>query len=469
MFIPIESILKGHGVKKGAAGGMAGYYEARHIAKATGRRFSLPTKHTNPKRDAMVLFLNGTYQRPGADFTIVDDEVIEFAQTVTDAEIAVVSFKDVLPRPPLLYGNMLEDASIMLRKLSPFMQTVLKNPVERDDLDERAARLRAAFEVLEAAENDLEQVAMYWDVRERTSGGIAFGDDFYMEPLNLRLETTATTATAAIGTGQTGLTVASATGLRVGHEVTVYDNTVLERRRITAIDGTTLSVDRAFTVSFRNGAGVARSMGRRDPETGSLVLTRWTDPSDGQVYDVYEHDLRFMLPPNDRFVGWVDALGADVTAACAFCDTYRLEPGTPTASPHFTWGTVDGTGATFTVTTAGGTVGEVFVRLNGERLATLTSGAGLKRYDFVASRLSAGENRLEFVAMNGTAERIAVIPVEKIGVEVTRDLIGTRTDDETQVSGYHDRATDLMLRVGVTRSALDTPPEVRRIFGAFDS
>lgn len=469
MFIPIESILKGHGVKKGAAGGMAGYYEARHIAKATGRRFSLPTRYTNPKRDAMVLFLNGTYQRPGVDFTIVDDEVIEFAQTVTDAEIAVVSFKDVLPRPPLLYGNLLEDASIMLRKLSPFMQTILKNPVERDDLDERAARLRAAFEILEAAENDLEQVAMYWDVRERTSGGIAFGDDFYMEPLNLRLETTRTTAKAAVTSGQTSVAVNSTAGLRIGHEVTVYDNNLVERRRITAIAGDTLTFDRAFALSFRNGAGVARSMGWRDPEAGTLVLARWTDPSDGRVYDVYEHDLRFMLPPNDRFVGWVDALGADVTAACAFIDTYRLEPGTPTASPHFTWGTVDATGATFTVTTAGGAVGDVFIRLNGERLATLTSGAGQKRYDFVASRLSAGTNRIEFVAMNGTLERIAVIDVDKVGVEVTRDLIGTRTDDETQLSGYHDRVTDLMLRVGVTRSVLETPPEVRRIFGAFDS
>lgn len=470
MFIPIESILKGHGVKKGAGGGLSGYFEARHITKATGRRFTLPTQHCNPKRDAMVLFLNGTYQRPGADFAIVDDEMIEFAQPVTDAEIAVLSFKDVLPRPPLLYGSLIEDASIMLRKLSPFMQTVLKNPVERDVMDERIGRLEEAIAALDVAKEELEQVAMYWSVRERTSGGIVFGDDFYMAPLNVRLDETSTTIPGAVNVGQSSITVASAAGFRVGHEVSVYDDVSIERRKITAITGDTLTFSSPFTLAFRAGAGLARSMGRRDPLNGRLVLTDWVDPTDDARHEVYEHDMRFLLPPNDRFVLWVDALGAVVDGAVAFSTAHRLEAAVKTdGGSHFVWKDVGPDGVSFDVTTAGGVVGDVFVRLNGERLTTVGTGAGAYNYLYDTSALAAGDNTLEFVAMNDTLERVATIGVFKTPDETTVPLTRAVAGTETQFNAYHDTITDVMFRLSVTRETVDVAPVVTRFSGAIDA
>lgn len=466
MFIPIESILKGHGVEKGA-GDLTGFYETRYITGANGRRFVLPTDHCNPKRDAMVVFLNGTYQQPGVDYEVKDDEVIEFVKSIVSSELTVMSFKNVTAKTPLLDGGVVEEGSVTIKKLSPSIQATLTDPVKMAEVEER---IDEAVDGLDQATRELAFVELFWAAKERTYGGTIFGDDFRTPPINMLIDETSSTFAQAVNSGNNTATLANASGFYQGLEVTLYDNASFERKKIATVSGNTVTFDSSLTQSFKRGTVIARSMAKRNETQGRIDLATWTDPVDGRVYEVSKHDIRARLPVNDRFVTWVKATGATVDGARAYPTLYRPYASlTTNGGSHFSWTNVGNASVTFDVTTAGGAVGEVFVRLKGRRLSTLAAGAGTKSYTYPLAELEYGRNDLEFVAMNGTTERVGVIRVDKIGDESFVTMHKSVLRDETQLTANLESETDALLRITLTRTNAGDRPVLTRIVGAYET
>lgn len=65
-----------------------------------------------------------------------------------------------------------------------------------------------------------------------------------------------TTLSASASTGAASVSVSSATGLQIGNRIAIGAGETQETKRITAIDGTTLSLDSALTNAQDSGAAV---------------------------------------------------------------------------------------------------------------------------------------------------------------------------------------------------------------------
>lgn len=361
----------------------------------------------------------------------------------------------------------MEDGSVTIKKLSPSIQANLTDPVKKAEVDER---IQDVIDGLDRAARELAHVELFWAAQERTYGGTIFGDDFRTPPINLVIDETASTFVQAVNSGNNTATLASAVGLYPGQEVTLFDNVSFERKKIATVSGNTVTFDSSLTQSFKRGTVVARSMAKRNQTDGRLDLSTWTDPVDGRVYEVLKHDIRAKLPVSDRFVAWVKTQGASVDGAHAFPTFYRTFASlTTNGGSFFSWTNVANNAVTFSVTTAGGTVGEVFVRLRGKRIATLTEGAGEKSYTYALDRLASGRNDLEIVAMNGATERVGVIRVDKVGDEAFLTTHKAVKGDETQFTAHHDSVTDAFLRFNLTRTNVSVRPVLTRIVGAYET
>ncbi|MNR93707.1 Sialidase [compost metagenome] len=117
----------------------------------------------------------------------------------------------------------------------------------------------------------------------RVSNGVTFGSNF-ADSFGMTFDLTKTSTTAALSAGATSITVASATGLSAGMEVTIYDDTNLERVTITSISGTTLTVP-ALAKTYKSGANVARTMAVLDATNRMLKFGGWTTTATNTVTD----------------------------------------------------------------------------------------------------------------------------------------------------------------------------------------
>lgn len=89
-----------------------------------------------------------------------------------------------------------------------------------------------------------------------------------------KIDLTKTNAVGTLSIGATSIPVESATGFKVGQEVTVYDDVNLERVVISAIVGNTLTVS-ALVKAYKDKANVARSMCVVDTVNKLLKFGGW--------------------------------------------------------------------------------------------------------------------------------------------------------------------------------------------------
>jgi hypothetical protein len=120
----------------------------------------------------------------------------------------------------------------------------------------------ATTEEVRTADNDIKRevanLNLHLDASNRVTNGVTFGTNFDTM-FGMEIDYTRNQSVNALNIGQTEITLEDASGFKIGHEVTIYDDINLERRRILNIVSNTLVVD-SLSKGFKAGANIARSM-----------------------------------------------------------------------------------------------------------------------------------------------------------------------------------------------------------------
>lgn len=462
MFIGIETILKDHGLNQGGGSRYSGFVETKALPSVTGTDVPLPTSHYNPTRDVCLVFVNGTYVAP-SHYQIVKQEILRFNEALAGQSVSFIILKTVKPQSPLIDGTWVEDKSIFYNKLSASLKAKLADPVVRQQAEQVVADVATE---LEGFQRTFAAIELFWATQDRIQGGTLFGDDFKTPPLGATFLDGNATLASAVNSGHTTVLVSDASRLRVGNEVTLYDNISFERRRITNILNNSVTFDAALTQSFKTGAIVARSMGVRDMATKQYRLPVWTDPVDNRSYELATFDVRYLLPENDRFVTWVETRDAYVDVKASYPTSHILKSRLATdGAPDIVWQLV--TDATLRFETRNGFERTV-VKYNGEVVADYGGGNGTYTHMLDGSLMKAGDNQVlvELTAAGRRASSIVV--VEKVPVETYVSTTKTVKGDETQATMHREGVGSSVIRITFTRKNQAVRPTFRRLLGGID-
>lgn len=462
MFIGIETILKDHGLNQGGGSRYAGFVETRALPGVTGTDVPLPTSHYNPTRDVGLVFVNGTYVAP-SHYQIHKQETLRFNEALTGQSVSFIVLKTVKPQSPLIDGTWVEDKSIFYNKLSASLKSKLADPLVRQQAEQVVADVATE---LEGFQRTFAAIELFWATQDRVQGGTLFGDDFKTLPLGATFLDGSATLASATNSGQTTLLVADASRLRIGNEVTLYDNISFERRRITNIVNNNITLDAALTQNFKSGAIVTRSMGVRDMAAKQYRLPMWTDPVDNRTYELATFDVRYLLPENDRFVTWIETRDAYVDVKASYPTSHILKSRLATdGAPDIVWQLV--TDATLRFETRNGFERTV-VKYNGEVVADYGGGNGTYTHTLDGSLMKAGDNQVlvELTAAGRRASSIVV--VEKVPVETYVSTTKTVKGDETQATMHREGVGSSVIRITFTRKNQAVRPTFRRLLGGID-
>ncbi|ERI06454.1 sialidase family protein [Aneurinibacillus aneurinilyticus] len=119
------------------------------------------------------------------------------------------------------------------------------------------------------------------ELKDRVDGASGFFYDLFDDRNGgsiAKMDNTRTNTTAELSIGSTTLPVLSVAGFAVGQEITVFDDTNLERPRIAAINGSTLIITSTLTKSYKKGAMVCRSSVVVDTINHTLKFSGWAYP-----------------------------------------------------------------------------------------------------------------------------------------------------------------------------------------------
>lgn len=123
-------------------------------------------------------------------------------------------------------------------------------------------------------EHEIANLNLYTDANNRVKSGYTFGTNFDTE-FGMSVDWTKTESTSNLVESQTIIPVASAEGFKVGQEITVYDDVNLERVKIKAISGTSLTLETGLTKAFKLNANVARTMFDNDTNNKWASYGQW--------------------------------------------------------------------------------------------------------------------------------------------------------------------------------------------------
>ena len=462
MFIGIETILKDHGLNQGGGSRYAGFVETRALPGVTGTDVPLPTSHYNPTRDVGLVFVNGTYVAP-SHYQIHKQETLRFNEALTGQSVSFVILKTVKPQKPLIDGSWVEDQSIFYNKLSASLKAKLADPAVRQAAEQLVAD---TADELDEMQRTFAAIELFWATQDRIQGGTLFGDDFKTPPLGATFLDANTKLATAANSGQTTVLVTDASRLRVGNEVTLYDNISFERRRITNIVNNSVTLDTALTQNMKTGAVVTRSMGVRDMAAKQYRLPVWTDPVDSRTYELATFDVRYLLPENDRFVAWVETRDAYVDVKASYPTQFQLKTRLVTdGAPDIVWQLV--TDTSFRFETRNG-FDRTVVKYNGEVVADYGGGNGTYTHTLDASRLKAGENQVLVELTASERRAYAVLVVEKVPVETYASTTKTVKGDETQATLHREGVGASVIRITFTRKDQAIRPTFKRLLGGID-
>lgn len=461
MSIGIETILKDHGLNHGGSQ-YAGFVETKVLENVNGTDVPLPTSYYNPTRDVALVFVNGTYLPP-ADYAVVNQETLRFNEALTGQTVSLIIMKTAHTQKPLIDGEWVEDGSIFINKLSSELQAKLADPEEKLEAKQF---LEDAVAEIDDLHRSFAAIELFWSAQNRVQGGTVFGDDFKSEPLGVTFLDADTTLVSAANMGQRIVVVADATLLRVGNEVTLYDNNSFERRRITDITGDSVTLDTMLTQNFKQGTVVTRSMGVRDTGSGAYDFPVWTDPVDGYAYEVQTYDVRYYLPENDRFVAWVESLDADVDVEVSYPTQFTTRSEyTKSGEPDILMNLVTDTSIQFE---AKNNFDRTVIKYNGTVVADYGGGDGVYTHHFATSKLQVGANEVMIESTATDRLATAVLNVELIPEETYVSTTMAVNGNETQATLYREGVGACVVRLTFSRSNPAVRPTFKRLLGGID-
>ncbi|NMF00228.1 exo-alpha-sialidase [Aneurinibacillus aneurinilyticus] len=158
------------------------------------------------------------------------------------------------------------------------------------------------------------------ELKDRVDGASGFFYDLF-DGRNggsiAKIDDTKGVASTALSAGATSIPLNSVTGpgFAVGQEITVFDDTNLERPRITAINGSTLTITPALTKSYKKEATVCRSSVVKDTVNHALKFGGWAQQITYTRTDINiangDHATTLYARPQRLSNGWIIAVVTD--------------------------------------------------------------------------------------------------------------------------------------------------------------
>lgn len=133
----------------------------------------------------------------------------------------------------------------------------------------------AISDLKRVSKNTQQEVAnlnLHADASNRVKNGYTFGTNFDSQ-FGIEVDYTKQHVASTLSSGQTFIPLVSSEGLKVGQEVTVYDDKNLERVKIKEISGNSLIIETALENSYNDKGMVARTSFEKDTLSGGLKLT----------------------------------------------------------------------------------------------------------------------------------------------------------------------------------------------------
>lgn len=136
-------------------------------------------------------------------------------------------------------------------------------------------------EQLNMLKREVANLKLHQDTADRIPAGTVFGSDF-VEEFGMTIDFAKTRIGTSVPAGASSVTVADASQFAVGQEVTIHDDTNIERVTITGIVNKTISISPTDR-TYKTGASLARSTIGKDGSFG-----KWDENNTGLL----ESDIR---------------------------------------------------------------------------------------------------------------------------------------------------------------------------------
>lgn len=183
----------------------------------------------------------------------------------------------------------------------------------------KASLIQQAKRDIPGLQREIANFNMQLEASKRVTNGATFGSNF-ADSFGMTIDTTKTKTTASLAAGAKSITVESSAGLVAGMEVTVYDDTNIERVSISAVNGNVLTVP-ALAKAYKTGATVARTSAIVDAANKALKFGGWETTTTNTVNfnDFYVGTGLSLAGNGNRKVvrlenGWIVAALKTVTA-----------------------------------------------------------------------------------------------------------------------------------------------------------
>lgn len=455
----IDTLLGTHNYDGKSRKEATGFIE-KQIIRGQGATFRVPLKAYNPDRDALVLFINGVFLQLDEDYTFDRNfYTVALKETLTqESELVFVIFKSVKRFLKYDSGSLLQDGSVHEHKLSTALKNKLIQPTAAQGYLNSVAELKEEFGEIAKAFAAFELSS---DVGSRIDSGAPYGDYFKSSPLQMNVDLFATLATTAATKGAKSINVETVVGVYSGQEVTIYDRSGYERVVIDYITGSTLIFKTALKNAYVIGAGVARSMGYRDP-AGALRFGKWKYPvtNDNNYYPVC--DVRYTLYKSDEIVAWVKAAGQiDTSLAASFKTkvTYNIKQ-TNSPLPNIRWLELTPSLIRLEASAPVGFIQSVTISINGEDPVSLGSDVGFYSYNVPQEELRLEYNDIKVVVVNSVSgTHQGTLVYEKRFIEEFADCAVASDGKERCFTAESDYAGPVSLRLSMTYDANSVSPE----------
>lgn len=445
----IDKLLGTHNYDGKSRKEATGFIEKK-VIRGKGATFRVPLKAYNPDRDSLILFINGVFLQMDEDYTFDRDYyTVSLNDTLTeDSELMFAIFKSVKRFLKYDSGSLLQPGSVHEHKLAETLKNKLIQPDEAQGYLNSVAELKEEFGEIAKAFAAFELSS---DIGSRIDSGTPYGDYFKSSPLQLSVDLFATLSTTAAAKGAKSINVETVNGVYSGQEVTIYDRSGYERVVIDYITGTTLIFKTALKNAYIVGAGVARSMGYRDP-AGALRFGKWTYPitKENNYYPVC--DVRYTLYKSDEIVAWVKAAGQTNTSLAASFKTkvtYNIKQ-TNSPLPNIRWLELTPSLIRLEASAPVGFIQSVTISINGEDPVSLGSDVGFYSYNIPQDELRLEYNDIKVIVVNSVSgTHQGTLVYEKRFVEEFAECAVASDGNEKCFTAESDYAGPVSLRLSM--------------------